>query len=176
MLDGEWEGSIQTRHPEGMTSSSVASASCRREQGGKRLACCYEGFAFGKPTDGALALTAGSGDASLTSALCRDGATMKATGELDQSAMTFSFDRSDHGKATHYEQVVKASDSNHFTLELFSLDSSNKKTLAFKLDMTRLDHGEKSGASENFDKSKPLASARAAVESNVQQAGVDSGR
>jgi len=176
-LVGEWEGSIQTRNPEGMTSSSVASASCRLENAGKRLACSYEGFAFGQPTDGALVLSAGaSGGSTPTSALCRDGATAKATGAFEHGAMTFTFERSERNKLARFEQVVKAADPNHFTVELSRVESSGKKTLAFKLEMTRLESGEQSGAAAGFEKSKPLASARSAAVSGggTQTAGVES--
>jgi hypothetical protein len=173
-MAGEWEGTIQTRNGEGMSSSSVVSATLRLEEGGKRLAMYYEGFAFGKPVDGAMLLSASA--ASPEAALSRDGTTLNGTGALNGASMSFSFQpASTSKKVVRYEQSVSLSEPNHFVAELNAVDTEGHKSLAFRLDMTRLEGDQKSAAAESFSQSKTLlASARNAVRGGeaVQQAGV----
>lgn len=178
-LAGEWEGNIQTRNPDGTTSSSIVSASNRVEKDGRALASVYEGFAFGKATDGALALSVHT-SGTLAAAFSRDGQSLTSTASVANNTMTASFDKPLTGfKGVKVEQLLKMTDANRYTLELISVDAQGHKTVALKLDMTRLDAGQKSAAAQNFDTSKSLALARSAADAAdvdggaVQTAGVE---
>lgn len=178
-LSGEWEGNIQTRNPDGTTSSSIVSASNRVEKDGKALASVYEGFAFGKATDGAMALSVHSTGA-LAAAFSRDGQSFNTSASASNNAMAASFDKPLNGfKGVKVEQSLKMTDANHYTLELVSVDAKGHKTVALRLDMTRLDAGQKSAAAQSFEASKSMALARGAAEAvdmdggPVQTAGVE---
>lgn len=168
-MAGEWEGTIQTRNGEGMGSASVTSATCRLEDGGKRLALYYEGFAFGKAVDGGMVFSAGEQPGA---AVNRDNSTMKSRGLLEGAAMAFTYSSSS-SKVASYEHTVSLLDPNHMVTEIYSINSKGERSLAFRLDLNRLDSGQKAGASGAFASAKSLASARSAVSSVTQQAGVD---
>lgn len=168
-MAGEWEGTIQTRNGEGMGSASVTSATCRVEDGGKRLALYYEGFAFGKPVNGGMVFSAGDQPGA---AVHRDGSTMKARGVLEGASMAFTYPSSS-AKAASYEHTVSLVDPNHLVTEVYTINSKGERSMAFRLDMNRLDSGQKAGASGAFASATCLASARSALSSVTQQAGVD---
>jgi len=170
-MAGEWEGTIQTRNGEGMGSASVTSATCRIEDGGKRLALYYEGFAFGQSVNGGMMFSAGNQPGA---AINRDGSTMKARGTMDGASMAFSYPSS-NSKAASYQHTVTLLSPNHMVTEIYAINSKGERSMAFRLDLNRLDSGQKAAASATFASAKSLASARSAVNSVTQQAGVDTG-
>lgn len=178
-LAGEWEGNIQTRNPDGTTSSSIVSASNRVEKDGKALASVYQGFAFGKATDGALALSV-QNSGKLTTAMSREGQSLQTTATAANNAMTAKFENTLAGfKSGKLEQSLRMTDANHYTLELVNVDGKGNRTVCLKLDMTRLDAGQLSAAAASFESSKAMAMARSAADSlndsdsAVQTAGVE---
>lgn len=168
-LAGEWDGTIQSRGRDGAMSASLASASARLSDDGKRFEMYYEGYAFGRPTEGALVVSAEPTGA-VSMSFSREGTTVDGAGKASSDALTFAYTRSVAGRPVSFEQVVRLADSNRLVLEVFALDKQGDRKLTLRLDFSRLPTGHRAAASASFSTSRTLASARSARDNASRQA------
>lgn len=170
-LAGEWEGQVQVRGADGMTSASVISASNRLEQNGSALASCLTGFAFGKPFEGGAALRL---DGSRLTSAWADGATPGVlTGEGEAATSSETGTRlvgsiSRNAATERVEQTISMSDENHYVLEVRSVSAQGRPTMLVRLDMTRLAPGRLAAAHDAMKDAPQLERARSAAARTAQ--------
>jgi len=167
-LAGEWEGQVQVRGADGMTSASIISASNRLEDNNQRLASCLTGMAFAKPFDGAAVIRVSGSDLSSSWADSINTGAINAVAHADQceaDSATFSGRVSRGADASTIEQSLTMTSENSFVLELNSVSDSGRRMLVVRLDMSRLPSGKVAAAGEKFKDAPLLARLRAGTPS-----------
>ncbi len=169
-LAGEWEGQVQVRGADGMTSASVVSASNRLEDGERRLASCLTGFAFAKPFEGAAVLRITGPEVSSSWSDTINKGTSLARAEADRcarSGATLAGRGATSEQATIEQSFTMTGDDN-YVFELNSVGESGRRTLLVRLDMTRLPSGRRAEASAKFKDAPLLARLRTESPTSTQ--------
>lgn len=170
-LAGEWEGQIQVRAADGSLSTSLASMSGKLHDGGNEADLYYEGFAFGKPVDGAMVL---SFDAKHSSVAVADQA-VRLHAKCEPQAGGTTDALSALGQAKGRQGEVRTLFSNDgadaWTIEYQSKDKDGNWSSMLTMHLSRMDEGKRSAAADSFASSPLLRglhgdSASAAVDSD----------
>jgi hypothetical protein len=172
-LAGEWEGTVQGVDADGMTSSSIVSASMRLEESGRVLASRFDGRLFGKEFDGGSVWRVdGKGLAAVWSDNRAPGnVRVDAASGSDANSLTLDGRATLPGmkSASAVRQVVSLSD-NDVTLNI-EWQVQNAKgvwTKVLGMEMHRMQEGTTSSAADRFAEGSVLASLRRAAGASAQ--------
>ncbi len=151
---GEWEGRLEMRRDD-RASISIVSVSSRFDTDHGRLEAVTQGFAFGKPFEGAEMF-----------ALDEDGKPAKYwwTADLNQKGSSWTWQigedaRSIVGKgrehqgslATRYEHILRWVDDDRYEAEWFTIEPNGERTRVARMTLDRMHRGERADASEKFE-------------------------
>jgi len=163
-LAGEWDGQIEVRRPDGSLSTSLMSMSAKKAADGKRLELYYEGFAFGKPVEGAIVLSFDDKHESVTlrdtstglRARCAPGEQPDGHDAEDRLSMA--------GTAAGGDREVRAifgrDEADSWNIEYHVKGEDGQWSSAVVMKINRLDGGQVSAAAANFAHSSDLAALR----------------
>lgn len=158
-LIGEWDGQIQVHSSDGTLSTAPASMSARMGSDRKSVEIYYEGFAFGKPVDGAMVFRF---DPESTQTNLHDQAVnLRATCKPDpgESSEDSSYQVScSRGKALgQFRIIFTRDDPRSWSISYQSREGRGEWSDMLTLQMDRLGAGQRSAAADGFDHS-PLLS------------------
>jgi hypothetical protein len=164
-LAGDWDGQIEVRSAEGALSTSWVGMSARLADDGERLELYYEGFAFGKPIEGAMLLSFAESQEALS---IRDHAAglrancSRAVAPLDGSSPENSLSMS--GSSTLESGDVRAvfsrNEDGSWRIECQSKQSDGQWSSLLLLSVNRLEAEQRSPVSDNFARSSDLLALR----------------
>lgn len=155
-LAGQWEGQVEMRRADGLTSSSLIFATNRVKDGGV-MESCLSGFVFGGELEAAALMRAEKGSVSaswLDSVLKFKLAASGGKAESNAVRMSGELPDPKGGAASRLEQIVDCSHDDQYVLEIFRVSAAGKRERVLRLDMNRVQQGSASVAS--FDSSRLL--------------------
>lgn len=160
-LAGEWDGQIEVRGSSGALSTSLVSVSARMNESGEQLELYYEGFAFGKPVEGAIVLSYADDHEGV---IFRDKASglqgnCSSPGDASPAQENEHLMMSGSSKGREVRTIFGRSDDG-WNIQYQTKGEDGQWSPAVVMNVHRLGEGERSAAADNFDRSADLASLR----------------
>lgn len=154
-LAGHWEGTFQVRNDNDQLSASEVSMAAVRQNAGQTLEIYYEGYAFGKPADGAMILSLDGDQPSLSvrSNASRNAQSFTKATEEDGALVMSSADASARA-------VFSRESRDTWTIQLERLDEDGGWMHVMALQLDRMDAGQRSAAADRFESARPLQALR----------------
>ncbi|MBK7406441.1 MAG: hypothetical protein IPJ41_18050 [Phycisphaerales bacterium] len=165
-MAGEWEGQIEVRAADGSLSTSLASMSARFSESASIAEFYYEGFAFGKPVDGAIvfAFSDASARALIADQAVRLHASCVAQSPDDSGGSSpsdcYEFLGSSKGHHDDVRARMSRGSGGAWTIEYQSKDKGGDWASLLTMRLHPLREGERSAAAANFDDSPLLQDLR----------------
>lgn len=166
-LAGEWDGQIEVRNAEGALSTSWVGVSARLAADGEHLELYYEGFAFGKPVEGAMVLSFAESHEALqirdhaAGVQARCTLAEKPAGEAVAEASLAMLGSGAQGERD-VRTVFSRDENNSWTIECQARQPGGEWSSMLLMSVSRLGGDRLSAASENFARSADLKALRSA--------------
>jgi hypothetical protein len=162
-LAGEWEGQIQVYSPEGKLSAAPASMSAKLSAGGEAVEVYYEGFAFGKPIEGAMIFSFVEDD--IEANLHDEAVNLRATCRPDDSDSESDSEQSyqvrcDLESNGEFRVVFTRLDAKAWSIAYESREPRGEWSSMLTLQMDRLGAGQRSAAADGSSDSAFLLDLR----------------
>jgi hypothetical protein len=158
-LAGEWDGQIEVRGSSGALSTSLVSMSARMAPGGESLELYYEGFAFGKPVEGAIVLSFGNDSQGVTFRDRASGlqATCSPSESSDGKQLALS---GSSAKNREVRTVFERANDGAWNIAYQVKNEDGDWSPAVSMSVHRLGKGQRSAAADNFSRSNDLVALR----------------
>ena len=164
-LAGEWDGQIAVRAEDGSLSTSWVGMCARLAADGERLELYYEGFAFGRPVEGAMLLSFADRREALSIRDRAAGVRVNCSPTADASSggeagNSLSMQGNSPEGAEDIRAVFSRDEHGAWTIDCQRRQSDGQWSSLLLLNVSRLEEGQRSAAAANFAGSADLVELR----------------